>query len=41
MERELRLWFWIITDECTGKRMRITWRMTEKQALGNIGEFKR
>jgi len=30
-ERELRLWFWIITDQF-GKRLQTTWRMTEEQA---------
>ncbi len=39
--RELiHLWFWIITDELTGKRRKTSWRMTEEDAICYRGAVK-
>ena len=37
MADEIRLWFWTITNEVTGRRMRTTWRMTEEDARERHG----
>lgn len=34
---EIRLWFWTITDEFTGRRRRTRYRMTEASALEGHG----
>jgi hypothetical protein len=33
MSDELRLWFWIVTDEVTKRRRQTRYRMTEQDAL--------
>jgi hypothetical protein len=37
MSEIIRLWFWIIADELTGKRRKTTWRMTEEDATRYAG----
>ena len=37
MNDPIRLWFWTITDELTGRRRKATWRMTEEAARSYPG----
>ncbi|NJN35842.1 MAG: hypothetical protein HC794_00825 [Nitrospiraceae bacterium] len=30
--KSTEFWLWTVIDECTGKRVRSSWRMTEEQA---------
>ena len=36
----LKLWYWIITDELSGKRRKTSWRMTEEDACRYPGAVK-
>lgn len=38
MPDELHLWFWIITDEITGRRRQTRYRMTEQDAMERHGD---
>ncbi len=37
MTDEIHLWFWIITSDRTGKRVKTTWRMIEGDARQRHG----
>ena len=37
MSGELRMWFWIVTDELTKRRRKSTYRMTEADAAERFG----
>ena len=38
--RSIELWFWYITSETSGKRVKTRWRMTEEEAKAYPGAEK-